>query len=86
MSCEQELNSDSATCVYIPAIQSLSADGLCPDGFRRFDDKTIIRNAPVCLEENIPPGYKCTTPLHCMRSRILSTLIVEKYKALRDAY
>lgn len=89
MNCEQELNSTSRTCVFIPEIQDLAAETMsCPDGYRRFDDKSVIPSAPICIQTPIPDNYTCQNPLRCLRPRVqpTPTIAVESYHLLRNAY
>jgi len=77
-------------CVFIPGIHPILPEtGDCPDRFRLFDNKEIIKDSPICIQANIPPGYTCKDPLRCTRPReaVAETFVITTpYKTLRDAY
>ena len=84
MSCEQEVNSDSTTCVFVPVFLPFSSEiRECPSGFTKYDNQSVIPSSPICIQNDIPPGYVCAHPLRCVKPR---GEIMETYKRLRRAY
>lgn len=80
MSCEQELNSNPDTCIFIPLTEARNPDGTCQTP--GFDQHPVL---PICFSrETVPEGYKCTMiPFRCTRPRVKETF---EYFSLKNAY